>query len=233
MLLCTRIQHAHDFNDDKSKTLPVRIKQLLLPFAEMPTARYGEVFRNLDDNGIDNVTDFQATEANRKRAMAFVARERKKKTKTAWSGRYGALSQFAEQFGVSDADIELLDDHEFFVLQNPTLNEETEEIVLMFTTKFLLLNLEKGPIVCNDGTYRMNWQGCPLVILGTVDIGQHFHPAIYALVRGESNVELGKIFKDTFGALQAVLGRDVAAEKQRQGRVLFCAESNLRLGFAL
>ena len=33
--------------------------------------------------------------------------------------------------------------------------------------------------------------------------------AIYALVRAESNVELWKIFKDTFGALQGVLGRDV------------------------
>ena len=33
--------------------------------------------------------------------------------------------------------------------------------------------------------------------------------AIYALVRAESNVELGKTFKGTFGALQGVLGRDV------------------------
>lgn len=48
------------------------------------------------------------------------------------------------------------------------------------TTPNLLEKLSKMETICIDATYKLNWMGFPLIILGTVDRLKRFHPMIYA-----------------------------------------------------
>ena len=69
--------------------------------------------------------------------------------------------------------------------------------IIALTTKRLLENGKKGDLIAIDSTYKLNWQGYPIVLLGTIDADKHFHPIIATLVYKED--------KDTFQFLFELL----------------------------
>lgn len=63
------------------------------------------------------------------------------------------------------------------------------------TTPNLLGRLSKVSIICIDATYKLNWMGFPLVILGTVDKMKRFHPMIYACTSHEATQDYIFVFE--------------------------------------
>ena len=47
---------------------------------------------------------------------------------------------------------------------------------IFLTTKRLLTFASKNDLIATDTTYKLNWQGHPLILVGTVDKERHFHP---------------------------------------------------------
>jgi len=61
-------------------------------------------------------------------------------------------------------------------------NEEEEEdedqeykFRFFISSKCLLRLASNSTHICADGTYKLNWHGFPLIVLGTTDLDRHFH----------------------------------------------------------
>lgn len=48
-----------------------------------------------------------------------------------------------------------------------------------------------------DATYKLNWHGFPLIVLGTVDRQNRFHPLIYACTTNETCDDYVFVFRST------------------------------------
>lgn len=62
------------------------------------------------------------------------------------------------------------------------------------STPLLLKTLMTQKTICIDATYKINWLGFPLMILGTVDRTKRFHPLVYACCSHERTVDYQFIF---------------------------------------
>ena len=54
------------------------------------------------------------------------------------------------------------------------------------STKRLLRLASNSKHICADGTYKLNWHGFPLIVLGTTDLDRHFHSFGIAVVTNET-----------------------------------------------
>src|SRR5690625_3229468 len=51
---------------------------------------------------------------------------------------------------------------------------------IFFRTKRLLKLMHQSEIVHTDATYKLVWNGFPVLIVGTADRNRHFHHCLYA-----------------------------------------------------
>lgn len=63
------------------------------------------------------------------------------------------------------------------------------------TSPRLLEVMSKADTICIDATYKLNWMGFPLIILGTIDRQKHFHPIIYACSSNETSNDYAFVFQ--------------------------------------
>lgn len=56
----------------------------------------------------------------------------------------------------------------------------------------LFVGLKK---ICIDSTYKLNWLGYPLTVLGTVDLTKKFHPLVYACCTHEKTDDNAFVFR--------------------------------------
>ena len=65
----------------------------------------------------------------------------------------------------------------------------------VFTTKRLLQFCLKNKSIATDATYKLNWQGCPLILAGTIDMAKQFHPTALLLSKRETGKDLAFCLK--------------------------------------
>lgn len=67
--------------------------------------------------------------------------------------------------------------HQSFVLDYNTNAADTDDVFFqfVFTTKYLLGNLNVATNIHADSTYKLIWQGFPVLVIGTTDQERHFH----------------------------------------------------------
>ena len=63
------------------------------------------------------------------------------------------------------------------------------------TTKKLLLIANKSSKMHADATYKLNWQGFPVLIVGTTDLDRKFHPISLSVCTEEKQKDFEFIFK--------------------------------------
>ena len=89
------------------------------------------------------------------------------------------------------------DEDEPFVLNyhifTETLNPDKHELRIMVSTGKLQIAC-KSDLVQTDATYKITWQGCPLLLLGTTDKQKTFHPFAFALCNAESKADFAFMF---------------------------------------
>lgn len=81
-----------------------------------------------------------------------------------------------------------------YVVHCESFNPEEQDLKIVISTVRLLENLKKTQMVQVDATYKVIWQGYPLIIAGTSDKDQVFHPFAIAVCKGESADDFGFIF---------------------------------------
>lgn len=82
-----------------------------------------------------------------------------------------------------------------------------------FSTPLLLKLLMGCKTICIDATYKLNWLGFPLMVLGTVDRSKKFHPLVYACCSHERTEDYAFIFKCVKDAIKKHFDIDFAPEK--------------------
>lgn len=81
-----------------------------------------------------------------------------------------------------------------------------------YSTPLLLEILSNCTTICIDATYKLNWLGFPLVILGTVDRQKHFHPLVFACCSHERTEDYEFVFACVKEAIKTHLGKDFEPE---------------------
>lgn len=72
---------------------------------------------------------------------------------------------------------------------------EDQDLKIVFTTKRLLSIAEKSRTIQADATYKLLWQGYPVIIMGTSDIDNVFHPYVLAVTKGETVADFSFVFR--------------------------------------
>lgn len=88
------------------------------------------------------------------------------------------------------------DEHTPFILDywREKNNGTGPKFRFVFTTLFLLNIFKSVEKVCIDSTYKLNWNGFPLTILGTVDRNKKFHPIAFACTTNETEEDYAFVF---------------------------------------
>lgn len=60
--------------------------------------------------------------------------------------------------------------------------------------------------ICIDATYKLNWHGFPLIVVGTVDRLKRFHPVAYACSTNETTADYEFVFEAIRDATENIYG---------------------------
>ncbi|KAH8050302.1 hypothetical protein JL722_11510 [Aureococcus anophagefferens] len=175
-----RLGHVHNFDIEMktSKTLPVKIREIVAPMVLMTTAPKHKIWQLLEAKGVDVVNDFPATTDNIAQVQGYIRRMRKKgKGKNA--GTMGGLSQFLEDHlvGLDEVD-ELDDEHRVFVLDGSVIDADSKTILL--------------------------GMGYPFFFVGTVDAQQRYHIVAGWLLKSENKDDITVIYDKTLSYVEAL-----------------------------
>lgn len=72
---------------------------------------------------------------------------------------------------------------------------EEQDLKIVISTKRLLSIAKKSSLLQTDGTYKLVWQGYPVLLAGTSDQNNKFHPYALAVVKSESIEDYSFIFR--------------------------------------
>lgn len=67
--------------------------------------------------------------------------------------------------------------------------------------------------ICIDATYKLNWNGFPLVVLGTVDREKKFHPLVYACMSHETTEDYTFVFETMKNVIENLFEESFEPEK--------------------
>lgn len=97
------------------------------------------------------------------------------------------------------------DDNEAFILasESSTVFEELH-FGFCYTTPALLKKFIGLKTICIDATYKLNWNGFPLIVLGTVDRAKRFHPLLYACTSHETSGDYSFVFESVKNGLEVL-----------------------------
>lgn len=102
-----------------------------------------------------------------------------------------------------------------FVLSHEIVKEKNSKgFRFCMTTPRLLEMLSSMQTICIDATYKLNWMGLPLIILGTVDRMKRFHPMIYACTSRETTADYAFVFSSVKKGIATYIPEKLFAPKR-------------------
>ena len=81
-----------------------------------------------------------------------------------------------------------------FVQQVFDDSDKTPKIRILFTTKRLISLMSLASNVHADATYKLNWNGYPVIVTGCTDKSGWFHPFCLAITTAETETDFAFIF---------------------------------------
>lgn len=103
-----------------------------------------------------------------------------------------------------------IDEDASYILGIEHSNEnETRYFRFMFSTQRLLKNSIGANTLVVDATYKVNWQGYPFVIIGTVDRSRKFHALAYGCTTNERAEDYEFFFYTLIDAVKAIHNVDL------------------------
>jgi len=73
-------------------------------------------------------------------------------------------------------------------------NNKIKHLRVVFTTLRLLKLAMKNKLIASDGTYKLNWNGLPVALTGTVDMAKKFHPIVLMVTKREKAKDYAFMF---------------------------------------
>ena len=76
-----------------------------------------------------------------------------------------------------------------------SFNTDEQDLKVVLSTRRLLANMKKTNLIQADGTFKITWQGYPVLIVGATDSNRLFHPFALAVSKSKSAADFGFLFK--------------------------------------
>ena len=92
---------------------------------------------------------------------------------------YGELRDWCVQ-----AQAEPDDSDKAYVVHHD-VDREQQKVSVMLTTRSLLIAAAASDVIHVDATYKLNWQGYPVLISGVTDAASQFFPCNFAVMTSE------------------------------------------------
>ncbi|KAG4068613.1 hypothetical protein HA402_004954 [Bradysia odoriphaga] len=131
-----------------------------------------------------------------KQLYSLNSRESKGQTKIS----LGELEQF-----LTDKSPIPHDEHTAFVV-NFEINYETPCFRFFFSTKNLLRQTSLSKIVHADTTYKLNYEGFPVLVVGVTDLDRHLHTSGVAVCTEEKTADFSFLFQSIATGMYKILG---------------------------
>lgn len=80
------------------------------------------------------------------------------------------------------------------------------------TTPLLLQFFIGLTTIAIDATYKLNWNGFPLIVLGTIDRQKKFHPLLYACTSRETTCDYSFVFETLRNGIEVLFGQKFLPE---------------------
>lgn len=99
-----------------------------------------------------------------------------------------------------------VDEHSVFVVHYE-VDYDAPSFRFFLSTKNLIEQSSKSNIVHADTTYKLNYEGFPVLVIGTTDLDRHLHPSGVSVCTDEKTADFEFIFQTLSSAVSRVLGQ--------------------------
>lgn len=109
-----------------------------------------------------------------------------------------------------------IDEHEVFVISYYIYDAEPIKLRFALSTKYLLKLMCHSTVLHADATYKLIWQGFPVLIAGTTDKNGKFYPVCLAVSTTETTEDFEMLFSGLKNSVLSIYGHSL------QPSVLVC-----------
>lgn len=192
----TNLPHnCHELMKNVKKRLSDEMKEYIKTLFEKGTQQCQSVLNHISaekENG-----KFPNDELPRKRQIEYLLGEFKnEKVKPLF--KLGDLIDWCN----SNSVFPNKDDSVFVLAHECSALGDKMKFRFVLSTPELLNKAIQLETLCIDATYKLNWHGFPLIVLGTVDRTKRFHPLAYACVTNETTSDYEFVFESFRNAVE-------------------------------
>lgn len=206
------LQNQHEHNHEKllegvEKPTSDEMIEFIIDLFKCGTTKTPEVIRHI--NYAREKRNLFANEKNPGKRQIEYQLRKYRNSEAPPMIKLGNMIEWSEQYKEFPTDID-----EAFVLNIETSSpREALSFRFAFSTPRLLELLSPAHTICIDATYKLNWQGFPLMVLGTVDRAKRFHPFAYACCSHEKQEDYKFVFQSIKDAIKTHLKRNFQPNK--------------------
>lgn len=190
-ILLMRNQFGHDHDkilEGKVRAPTDEIEEFITGMFKCGTTKIDDVIRHID-YAREKQGLFKSENNPKKRQIEYML-VKYKKTLAPPMIKLGDMIKWCNEHNQFPSDV----DEAFVIGSEFSTFDENLSFGFAFSTPLLLDMLSNCKTVCIDATYKLNWLGFPLMVLGTVDRAKHFHPFVYACCSHERTTDYEFVF---------------------------------------
>jgi hypothetical protein len=121
----------------------------------------------------------------------------------------GQLRKWCDKYSINETNT--TEDDEIIVQSSISIeSEDNAKFYVFVSTKRLLENCRKTEHICADATYKLTYEGFPVLLCGTTDKCKKFHPIGAALCSDETTDAFQFIFQATKDMIRHIFHYDYA-----------------------
>lgn len=121
---------------------------------------------------------------------------------------FGSLQKWLEE----SSDVPTVDTEPFIVNYDVNIDDEVDEncsFRFLVSSKALIHNIIDLKKLHTDATYKLIWQGFPVLVVGQTDNNKKFHPAGMVVSTHEKTEDFEFMFRSLASALSEIFGKDL------------------------
>lgn len=206
-LLTSALEHDHEKLLEGTVPPPSdEMKEFITDLFKCGTVKTADVIRHIN-YARDKKQLFKTEENPGKRQIEYMLRKHRD-AETPRMVKLGDLMSWCEKNKEVPSD-----NNKAFVIGSDSSTVQSDlRFRFVLSTLFLLNLLKDKKKICIDATYKLNWLGFPLMVLGTIDRAKRFHPLVYACCSHETGLDFEFIFKSVKDAIKIHFDHDFEPE---------------------
>lgn len=206
-ILSNRLEHDHEKLLEGEIPPPSdEMKEFIVDLFKCGTIKIPEVIRHID-YAREKKGLFKTEQNPMTRQIEYILKKFRD-TETPRMVKLGDLMGWCDK----NKEVPPEENKAFVIGSDSSRLESNLRFRFVLSTLFLLNLLKSQKKICIDATYKLNWLGFPLMVLGTIDRAKRFHPLVYACCSHEAGVDFEFIFKSIKDAIKANFDYDFEPE---------------------